>query len=71
MKDIESLEAMLTRAGIAFTLKGCKGLIGFPEARWEIQIDEGAGPRNIGHDGSSNMFYFDDSGTLVVMGAWG
>lgn len=68
MSDLETIKAMLTRAGVVFIEDPAP--LTAHEWSHEVRIEEGDGPRNWGWPHFASIFYFGDDGSLVAMGAW-
>jgi hypothetical protein len=67
MTDLETLRAMLDRAGVVYTEEEKSQTAG---ADRELVVAEGDGPHNLGYGYFKSVFGFTAAGTLTWVGAW-
>ena len=69
MSDLETLRAMLTRAGVTFQEEPMEPPGGkFGDVQLVVYSREG--PNNTGARDCTANFYFDAEGKLLAVGAW-
>jgi hypothetical protein len=76
MTDREQLAALLERAGVVFEIseEGGEVSYGYEKAHAHASTltveQSNEHERNLGYSGFITIFYFDQAGALVCMGAW-
>ena len=65
MTDLETLQGILTKAGIRFTVD-----LEREEAPQVVSVCSLDGEHNLGYFGFVTDFFFDADGRLFAMGAW-
>jgi hypothetical protein len=68
VSDRKTLEAMLDRAGIVWTLVESVERAG--DAAVVLEIEAKAGPKNLGYGYFVSRLGFDEDGSLVNWGCW-